>query len=226
LKEKTEVPKSLSFNEKKVIVSLCDHTGNWSRPYADDPAYEVVRIDRLDGQDVRLLPYIDRPVHGILAAPPCTHFSGSGACWWKAKGEKAVLEGMQVVDACLRAVAVYRPVWWALENPVGRLPKWLGPWSWAFHPYEYGGYMLPGEKSFEDRVFPEQDAYSKRTCIWGTAIKPIPKPVEPIWVTYTRSDGRTERDSPIHFCRGIKNRAQIRSVTPLGFARAFKEANP
>jgi len=66
-------------SQRKLVVSLCDHTGNWSRPYAEDPNYEVRKIDLLDGRDVRLLPYIYRPVHGMLAAPPCTHFSSAGA---------------------------------------------------------------------------------------------------------------------------------------------------
>jgi len=37
------------MTRRRLILSLCDHTGNWSRPYADDPAYEVMRIDLLDG---------------------------------------------------------------------------------------------------------------------------------------------------------------------------------
>jgi site-specific DNA-cytosine methylase len=76
---------------------------HWDRhrvgPYAEDPAYDVVRVDVLDGQDVHLLSYIDRPVHGILAAPPCTDFStAQGVRSWGKKGTKAVIEGMSVVD--------------------------------------------------------------------------------------------------------------------------------
>lgn len=37
------------MTRRRLILSLCDHTGNWSRPYADDPAYDVVRVDVLDG---------------------------------------------------------------------------------------------------------------------------------------------------------------------------------
>ena len=99
-----------------MILSLCDLTGNWSQPYLD-AGYEVVRIDLQRGDDVRLLRYIDEPVHGILAAPPCTHFSRAGARWWSIKGDVEVLEGLAVVDACLRAVAIYRPTWWVIESP-------------------------------------------------------------------------------------------------------------
>ena len=133
-----------------MILSLCDYTGNWSRPY-EMAGYQVVRVDLQHGQDVRLLPVLDVPIHGILAAPPCDHFAASGARWWEGKGEQAVLDGLAAVDACLRAVAIYRPVWWALENPVGRLRRWLGPPAWTFQPCHFG------------------DPYTKRTCLWGTS---------------------------------------------------------
>jgi hypothetical protein len=81
------------MTRRRLILSLCDHTGNWSRPNAEDPTYEVVRVDLLDGQDVRILSYIDRPVHGLLAAPPCTAFSSAqGGNSWGKKGAKAVIE--------------------------------------------------------------------------------------------------------------------------------------
>ena len=42
--------------------------------------------------DISLLNPLDfGPVHGILAAPPCTHFAVSGARWWKRKGPDALL---------------------------------------------------------------------------------------------------------------------------------------
>ncbi|MGA8871416.1 MAG: hypothetical protein WB460_09770 [Candidatus Acidiferrales bacterium] len=202
----------------KLVLSLCDHSGNWSRPYADDPSYEVVRIDLRDGQDVRLIPYIDRPVHGILAAPPCTHFSAAaGIRSWGQKGADAVMEGMQVVDSCLRMVAIYGPVWWALENPVGRLKYWIGPFSWTFNPCDYGGYLQNGEKTLNCTLFPANDGFTKRTCIWGTARKPEPKPVAVSIVP--RPDGGWRNPC---FARHKEHR----SVTPMGFARAFKEANP
>lgn len=208
---------------RKMILSLCDHTGNWSRPYAEDPEYEVIKVDLLDGQDVRLLPFIDRPVHGILAAPPCNHFAGSGAPSWKRKGEDKIIEGMQIVDSCLRAVAIYKPAWWALENPVGRLKNWIGPWAWTFNPCDYGGYLQPGEKTVDDPLFPANDAYTKLTCIWGTAVKPLLKPVQPLkakWKTSRDGHRYQQRSNPSHESH------RHRSVTPLGFSLAFKMWNP
>jgi hypothetical protein len=108
------------------------------------------------GQDVRTLDYPGR-VHGILAAPPCTAFAGSGAQYWPDKdADGRTLEGLSVVDACLRLVAVCRPVWWVLENPVGRLSRWLGPPAAIFQPWMFG------------------DPYTKRTCLWGNFVMPAP----------------------------------------------------
>jgi hypothetical protein len=206
------------MTRRRLILSLCDHTGNWSRPYAEDPAYDVERVDVLDGRDVRLLPHIGRPVHGILAAPPCTDFStAQGVGSWGKKGTKAVIEAMSVVDACMRMVAIYRPYWWALENPPGRLKYWIGAFSWSFQPYEYGGYLETGEKTLDCSLFPANDAFTKRTLIWGTARKPLPKPVSVTHVVRPEGGWRNK-------C--FKQHKGHRSVTPMGFSRAFKEANP
>ena len=178
------------------ILDLCGGTGAWSRPYAE-AGYDVRVIDLSnDGGDVRLFECNGDTVHGILAAPPCTHFSGSGARWWKGKGEKALLTGLSVVDACLRLVAVHRPDFWALENPVGRLRRYLGPPRLTFQPCDYG------------------DPYTKRTQLWGRFNTPAASPVQPV-----------EGSKMWRYPPGPE-RAALRSITPPGFARAFFEANP
>lgn len=177
------------------VLSLCDFTGAWSQPYVD-AGYDVVRLDIRRGQDVRLFEALPFPVRGVLAAPPCTDFASSGARWWAAKGEQALLDGLAVVDACLRIVAVHRPQWWCLENPVGRLRKYLGAPRMAFDPADYG------------------DAYTKRTLLWGDFREPAMQPVEPVL------------GSMMHRLPPSENRAALRSVTPAGFAAAFFKANP
>jgi hypothetical protein len=182
------------------ILSLCDLTGHWSRPYAE-AGYRVVRVDLAEGRDVRLLHRLDEPVHGILAAPPCTHFSRAGAWLWPAKGDAALLEGLAVVDACLRAVAIHRPVWWALENPIGRLKDYLGPPHFRFDPCDFG------------------DPWTKRTWLWGHFTPPVPL----FSATARRPVAASLGDVTT---RLSSRRTAERSATPPGFAQAFFEANP
>ena len=118
----------------KIILDLCGGTGAWSKPYAD-AGYDVVVVD-VD-QDVRLF-HTTAKVHGILAAPPCTHLAGSGARWWAEKGQGALLDALSIVDACLRIVLLTQPKWWCLENPVGRLVHFIGKPKMYFQPWEYG----------------------------------------------------------------------------------------
>lgn len=157
----------------KTILSLCDYSGNWSQPYAD-AGYDVIRIDLQHGGDVRLLKHMGTDIHGILIATPCTHFASSGARWWAEKGEAALLEGLAVADACLRAVAIYRPHFWALENPVGRLRDYLGPPQFAFDPCDFG------------------DPYTKRTQLWGTFAPPHTPPGS----RWSRTSNRRQQDAP------------------------------
>jgi hypothetical protein len=181
-----------------VILDLCGGTGGWSKPYSD-AGYKVTIIDPLvNGKDIRLLQLMpkDRSVRGVLAAPPCTHLSGSGARWWKDKGEEALLEALSVTDACLRIVLLYKPDWWCLENPVGRLSHFYGKPRMTFQPWEYG------------------DPYTKRTCLWGDFTPPIKDPVEP-------TEGGKIWKMPPSPDRWIE-----RSKTPPGFAKAFFESNP
>ena len=184
----------LNQDTEKVILDLCGGTGAWSKPYAD-AGYDV-RIITMPHQDVRLYKPTEN-VYGILAAPPCTHFAGSGARWWREKGNTALLDGLAAVDACIRIVYVCKPKFWVLENPVGRLVHYLGKPMMYFNPCDFG------------------DAYTKKTCLWGEFNKPEPTPVEPtegskLWRMY---GGKSERTK------------MMRSITPPGFAKAFFKAN-
>lgn len=187
-----------SFVFSRTILDLCGGTGSWSAPYRE-AGYNVKIIDPLaDGSDVRLFKKPGYWIHGILAAPPCTHLSVSGARWWEEKGEQALLEALAVVDACLRIVWACRDTlaFWSLENPVGRLVNYLGEPSMCFDPCDYG------------------DPYTKKTLLWGQFNHPIKNPVEPI------------EGSKMHLLPPSEDRWRIRSTTPTGFSRAFFEANP
>ena len=180
---------------KYIILDLCSGSGAWSQPYRDKN-YTVICLDLQDGQDIRLHKKENIQVQGILAAPPCTHLCSSGARWWKEKGESKLIESLSIVDACLRLVVLYKPVWWALENPLGRLTSFLGKPKIKFQPWEYG------------------DPYTKQTCLWGNFNIPEKNPVEPV------EGGKIWNMSP------SSERTALRSITPAGFAKAFAAANP
>lgn len=177
----------------QLILSLCDRTGAWSAPY-DEAGYDVRRIEIEEGQDVRLLELPKGHVHGVLAAPPCTVFANSGARWPRTDDE--MREGLSVVDACCRIILATKPKWWVLENPAGKLSRYLGPPRWTFQPNDYG------------------DDYTKFTCLWGDFNPPVKIPVP------------ATAGSKMHFLSPSPDRAALRSVTPEGFSRAFYEVNP
>ncbi len=141
-------------------------------------------------------------VRGILAAPPCTKFavSGNGA---RAREQAAgtydagIRDALSIVDACIRIVWAQQPAWWALENPVGTLTRYIGPPRMMFQPADYG------------------DPYTKKTLVWGS-FTPPPK---------VRRVAATE-GSKLWRLPPTADRARLRSVTPPGFARAFFDANP
>jgi hypothetical protein len=220
------------------VLSLCDFTGIWSKPYVDG-GYNVVRIDLKNGGDVRLLELPDRPIYGLLAQPPCTHLAGSGARWWEQKGDAALLEALSISDACMRIATAARlrgdPMkFWAMENPVGRLSRFIGEARMTFDPCDFGGYMDPPKdppndfaaqyrrrldrdgKSAAQEWALEFDAYTKRTCLWGEFNPPEPDDVEPVLGSFMHLLPPT---------KDPEDRRAERSITPMGFARAFYAAN-
>jgi hypothetical protein len=203
----------------KTVLSLFDFSGNWSLPYREAGA-NVVQVDLKHGIDVMEIDcawltenVLEEfgTVDGILAAPPCTDFSVSGAQYWPTKDADGRTEkSLELVRQVLRCVDFLKPDWWAMENPVGRLNtlmpelKEYGPW-W-FQPCDYG------------------DPYTKKTGLWGRFTPPLPlfiggdKSVKPERVCSQGSwlmklGGKSERTK------------ELRSVTPMGFARAFFAAN-
>jgi hypothetical protein len=136
-----------------------------------------------------------------FAWPECTHFTYSGARWRRENGPQATAEGFRLFAACWDLLRFYereRGAAWMLENPKGI------PWSWAkpdhvFHPWQYG------------------DLESKETGIWcgGGFVMPHPSvAAKPAGV----------RESVWKMPPGPE-RANLRSMTPRGFARAVFEAN-
>lgn len=214
----------------KTILSLCDYSGRWPEFYRQN-GYRVITLDiktppeLLPGREHLTCDVLDAAsalddigisgpgsVHGILAAPPCTDFAVSGAQYWKAKdADGRTAKSVEIITAIQWLINDLRPVWWALENPVGRLREWMGAPAWNFNPCDYAGYL-------DDPAEQDANRYTKKTLIWGNARKPWPKPLEPVRVCTQGSwimklGGKSERTK------------ELRSMTPLGFAKAFTEIN-
>lgn len=199
------------FMASKVILSLFDYSGRWSRPYREAD-YSVFQVDIKLGIDILQLIPGDMPfdsIHGILAAPPCTDFASSGAQYWKTKDTNGTTEqSMDLVTKTLEFVNYYKPKWWVVENPVGRLGKLfpeLGK-AWYFNPYEFA--QLADD--------PESERYTKKTGLWGVFNIPQKHPLTPI-----------SGNSPIMKLGGKSEKTkELRSMTPTGFSKAFFYSNP
>ena len=228
----------------KTILSLFDHTCTWPIPYLND-GEEVIPFDLdsdnpVDVNDMDVAWFEETGIEwcdGILAAPPCTDFTVSGAQYWKAKDasgqtEKSLELGLQA----LRCVEYWQPDFWAIENPVGRFGKLtgLGPANLIFDPCDYAGYLcdkydimrLDDLRARHWDTYTQDDinfvwatnAYTKKTCIWGEFNLPEKKRIEPIRCC--------KAGSPLMLLGGKTDQTKrIRSNTPAGFSMAFYLAN-
>ena len=91
-----------------------------------------------------------------------------------------------------------------IENPVSNISShWRKP-DFRFSPHQFTGYE-------------PDDNYTKGTCLWVGNGFVMPEP----WAV----EGLGEPDDRIHKCPPGPERHNIRSATPMGFARAVFEAN-
>lgn len=170
----------------KIIFDLCGGTGAWSKPYVK-ASYDVRIIDFPD--DVRLLEFDpDIDVHGILAAPPCTIFSYARQRYGLPKQDE-LIHALSVVDACLRAVMIYKPKWWALENPRNKLRRYLGQPRMIFRQWWFG------------------DGQDKPTCLYGDYTIPKYDPgrrtKSSTFKTSTQNTHKTDAITPAAFARAF-----------------------
>lgn len=215
-----------------LILSLCDRTGVMVLPWLE-AGYEAVTVDlqpeinshprrRHIVMDVRraamwqgfkglsaakyLLRYYGEagPVM-VFAFPPCTHVAVSGSRHFKTKGLDRLIEALEVLNAC-RKICEGSEAPWMIENPVSVFSThWRKP-DHYFHPWQYTAHE-------------PADHYTKKTCIWsggGFVMPPEETAPELLGI---------EPDDRIHKAPPSEDRGDIRSVTPLGFARAVFAAN-
>ena len=135
-------------NSSKKILSLFDHSGNWSQPYRN-AGYDVITCDLKTGQDVNdfSVEYLTDElelydIYGVLAGVPCTDFATSGARWFKNKDQDGRTDfSIEMVKQTLRTITLFNPHFWVIENPVGRMPSLvpeLNSKPWYFNPCDFG----------------------------------------------------------------------------------------
>ncbi len=150
--------------------------------------------------DVRLwtLPNVEIAI--AFFAPPCTDVAVSGARWFKEKGLDSLIRALELFSASIKlAEASGAP--WMIENPVSTISTYWRKPDYIFQPWQYG------------------DMYSKKTCLWTGGGFKIPRP------EYQLNEKPGGVDERIWKMAPSPDRAQKRSVTPMGFAQAVFEAN-
>lgn len=200
--------------EPWTILSLFDWSGNWSRPYRE-AGYPVMQFDLLHGTDLRTFDFTRIPrgsVRGILAAVPCTDFSRAGAQYWPANdADGRTAKSIELANRIMDLIDYHAPHWWCVENPEDRI-----------------GELVP--RIGKQRITSIQrkdfgDPYTKRTVLFGRftpyfIIAPLHK--------YKRMAPGGHHAIDAHnagLYPGIPRQLR-RSITPMGFARAFFQANP
>ena len=188
----------------KVLVA-CEYSGIVREAFAlkghDAWSCDLLPTDQPSDKHIKgdVLEIINDNWDLIIAHPPCTHLSVSGAARWAEK----VADGRQQA-----AIKFVEDIWnancpfIAVENPVGALStrSKLGKASQYIQPYEFG------------------HAEQKKTGLW---LKGLPKliPTDVIDVS-NLPDNQRQR---LHYLPPSKDRWKIRSTTFQGIANAMAD---
>lgn len=139
----------------------------------------------------------------FAAFPPCDHLAVSGAAWFKGKGLHTLSDAIELF-AVAADWAEFFEVPYLIENPVSTVSTYWRQPDHRFDPCDYSA-LEPA------------DHYTKKTCLWTggglvmPAKCPLPGPVDRMKIRDMKGKG--------------KDRANARSVTPIGFMRALYDAN-
>ena len=208
---------------KNVCIFLFDVTGKMAQPWLEagyecwivdlqhPVAYETKGVS-LDDRLVRvhadlrypwLCPVDRNRIAFVFAFPPCDHLAVSGARWFQGKGLRRLSLSIDLfataAEFCEWSGAPY-----GIENPVSTISTYWRKPDFTFSPEQFTGFC-------------SDDNYTKKTCLWVGNGFVMPEDF--------RADGLGEPDDRIHKCAPGPERHNIRSATPLGFARAVFNAN-
>jgi hypothetical protein len=156
------------------------------------------------------LPPRDMPVAFFAAFTDCTFLTISAQRWQSERGPGPMGRGLLLADTAWRFARDCQCPY-MIENPANSaLRVWRKP-DYKFHPWEYSGYLKPED----DCPLAANDAYSKETGLWvgGGFVMPEKKPHDGLIC------------GAVHEMAPGEDRAQKRSVIPMGFSRAVFEAN-
>lgn len=204
------------MNSGKIILHLCADIGSDSYPYKV-AGYDV----RLIGKEIGVENYHapQGGVYGVIANPVCTKFSIASGFHKKLD----TVEGMFLVDECLRIIKESNPVFWCIENPAsGRLKEFLGKPAFEYEPWNFGS------------------PWTKKTALWGNFN--LPKKIFNKWADVPKNKSlyvRPGRPKPgmafLHKSAKqfipefspfqVDDDMSFRSLCSQGFAQAFFKEN-
>lgn len=208
---------------RNVVISLFDVTGNMALPWLQ-AGYEAYIVDlqhpvayetggittfhrlhkvHADLTQPWLCPVDRERIAFVSAFPPCDHLAVSGARWFKGKGLRHLARSIDMfataAEFCEWAGAPYM-----IENPVSTISTYWRKPDHSFNPFDY-------------TALEPADNYTKKTNLWTGRGFVMPGPCRDL--TLPPPDDR------IHKCPPGPERHNIRSATPMGFARAVKMVN-
>lgn len=222
--------------KKRTILHLCADTGSDTWPYRNDPRYEVITV----GSDIGVENYSpDRPIHGVVANPPCTEFSRAREDNRVKHAPQASADhgaGMVLVDHCIRIIEECDEslAWWVIENPAtGALRNYMGAPDYSYEPWWYGSSWskrtgLWGDFNVPPRVYSAWDQVPDKLPLYTRP----PRPGRLNWVQKPSFRSMHRKDFqriPEFYESGMPaptEDSEFRSLCSQKFALAFKNANP
>ena len=226
----SDSPFLLPESNRPLVISLCDISSAMVLPWVE-AGYDALTVDPQHGvthQDGRITKFAgtiedamaiiswafrNRVIAMVFGFPPCTNLSLSGTRWFVRKKTDKSWEHYQGpnmhFDACRVAwqcenVGQLSGAPWMVENPKSMLTTFWRKPDHKFHPWHFNA-LAP------------EDTYTKDTWLWTGNGFVMPE------MDHDPSLG--EPDDRIHKMPPGKERANIRSKTPTGFALAVFAAN-
>lgn len=227
-----------------ILLSFFDHSGNQSEPYRQN-GWKVIQVDIKHGYDfmkfnvIKIVQENPYAQFAIIAPMMCTAYALSGNRHKNTPARIEIFNYSQSMMKHLKNIIDFLSdsrllMFWMLENPMSDIHthnKWLGKPRQKFNPCDFAGYLTPSDEDMAlletlrgkeklERVdyafIDKMNAYNKKTWLWGNFRPMTSKRIEPVnnenpgWKL---SGGKSEKTK------------ELRSITPMGFAWAFYEAN-